>query len=267
MICRDFHCHNGGICQAVKSNKKQQYHPKCICPKHRAGLSCERPNLCLDYCLNNGRCVSTVDGTVDCICPAGLAGPRCERKVQKYAGEAGDTDNEVSDTIVTVLITLAAILGVVLFISGLLYFYRSSRLGAAFKHRRMAENLLASNNIEFANQMYMPEEDEDAEDSSDIIIMRETNNFSNPVYDSLFGSASAASSNSTAVIHEQDSCDKSAEVAGANNESQDLLSAQEKNQNNQTCDHPLLLGGGEESDQDPESVDLLTEKHRGNINL
>ena len=32
--------------------------------------------------------------------------------------------------------------------------------------------------------MYMPEEEED---DSDIIIMRDANNFSNPVYDSMFG--------------------------------------------------------------------------------
>ena len=76
-----------------------------------------------------------------------------------------------------------SIAGIILLVLGLVYFYRKTRLGGAFKHRRMAENLL-SNNIEFSNQMYMPEEEED---DSDIIIMRDANNFSNPVYDSMFG--------------------------------------------------------------------------------
>ena len=78
--CSSVKCQNGGICQAVKSTKKQQYHPKCICPKHRAGLHCERPNMCVNHCLNRGRCVYTADGTVSCICPFGLTGSRCERK-------------------------------------------------------------------------------------------------------------------------------------------------------------------------------------------
>ena len=78
---------------------------------------------------------------------------------------------------------MLSIAGIILLVLGLVYFYRKTRLGGAFKHRRMAENLL-SNNIEFSNQMYMPEEEED---DSDIIIMRDANNFSNPVYDSMFG--------------------------------------------------------------------------------
>ena len=97
-------------------------------------------------------------------------------------GFNSDTD-EVNNTVITVLVSMFSIAGIILLVLGLVYFYRKTRLGGAFKHRRMAENLL-SNNIEFSNQMYMPEEEED---DSDIIIMRDANNFSNPVYDSMFG--------------------------------------------------------------------------------
>ena len=102
----------------------------------------------------------------------------------------------------------------------------------------MAENLL-SNNIEFSNQMYLPEE----EDDSDIIIMRDqnnanhaTSNFSNPVYDSMFG------------------------------KNEHRRNEQRKNEQQQE----LLVdtsAGNEDPNEDPEAVDLLTERHRGNIEL
>lgn len=104
---------------------------------------------------------------------------------------------------------------------GLIYAYKRTRLGSAFKHRRMAENLL-SNNIEFNNQMFLPED----EDDSDIIVMRDAssrNNFSNPVYESMY-----------------------------NNTEQNALVQQEQPVN---------------PEEDPEAVDLLTERHRGNISL
>ena len=45
--------------------------------------------------------------------------------------------------------------------------------------------------------MYMPEEEED---DSDIIIMRDANNFSNPVYDSMFGPGNVTSLNSKVAV-------------------------------------------------------------------
>ena len=41
----------------VDTNKGPQ--PRCLCPKHRTGLFCDRPNLCLDHCLNGGTCQFT----------------------------------------------------------------------------------------------------------------------------------------------------------------------------------------------------------------
>lgn len=84
----------------------------------------------------------------------------------------------------------------------------------------MAENLL-SNNIEFNNQMFLPEDEEDQD--SDIIVMRDQrNNFSNPVYESMY------EQNAALVQQEQPT---------------------------------------NADEEDPESVDLLTERHRGNISL
>ena len=145
--------------------------------------------MCLNFCLNKGRCVSTQEGSVSCICPHGLGGSRCERKI----GPPPETDSdEIKSTLVTVLSTIGLIVGLILLGFGLFYFWKKTRLGSAFKHRRMAENLL-SNNIEFSNQMFMPEEDE-----SDIIIMREATNFSNPVYESMYNNQQ-----NEALLHEQ----------------------------------------------------------------
>ena len=241
--CKNFHCQNGGICQAVKSTKKQQYHPKCICPKNRSGLNCQRPNLCLNHCLNRGRCVLTSDGSVSCICPHGLAGSRCERKDTRH-WHPKDDQKEAKSAITSVLSGIGIICTLALLFGVLWYFCKKKRLVSAFKHRRMAENLL-SNNIEFSNQMYLPDE---REDDSDIIIMREPNHrnvsnnlenshFSNPVYDSMFG----RSGNS--------------DQEGNVKESEELLVdvRDEESQNHENLD--------------PESVDLLTERHRGNIEL
>ena len=41
----------------VETNKGPQ--PRCLCPKHRTGLFCDRPNLCLGHCLNGGTCQFT----------------------------------------------------------------------------------------------------------------------------------------------------------------------------------------------------------------
>lgn len=186
------------------------------------------------------------EGDVSCICPHGLAGSRCERKDTSHRrknnnGFNSDTD-EVNNTVITVLVSMFSIAGIILLVLGLVYFYRKTRLGGAFKHRRMAENLL-SNNIEFSNQMYMPEEEED---DSDIIIMRDANNFSNPVYDSMFGPGQPG---------HQASLVPNETLTGASpstQENQGLLSKENINL---------------EEQDDPESVDLLTEKHRGNISL
>ena len=101
----------------------------------------------------------------------------------------------------------------------------------------MAENLL-SNNIEFSNQMFMPEADEDAEDNGGSIIrMREPNNFSNPVYEDMYGGQQRSESENEGLLRPN-------EVTTAD-----------------------LIETVEDDDDNAEAVDLLTERHRGNISL
>ena len=237
--CSYIKCQNGGICTAVKSPKNHEYHRKCMCPKHWAGLECQRPNMCLNRCLNGGRCVSTIDGTVSCICPPHLTGPRCEYKRPSPFQPPPENDDEaqVNSTVITVISTVFGLCGLGGLILAIVYFYRKTRLGSAFKHRRMAENLL-SNNIEFSNQMFMPEADEDAEDTNggSIIRMRDTNNFSNPVYEEMYENARPNQGENEGLLPESEA----------------------------TAD---LIETMDENDENAEAVDLLTERHRGNISL
>ena len=236
-------CQNGGICSAVQF--KQQYHRKCICPLEWAGLECQRPNMCLNRCLNGGRCVSTIDGTVSCICPSHLTGSRCEYKRPSPFRPSKDDEKAVNSTVITVITSVFSLMAFLSVIGAIVYFYRKTRLGMAFKHRRMAENLL-SNNIEFSNQMYMPEEavdDDDHDEGHGHILLRETssNNFSNPVYENMYGN-------------------QNNDTPNQESENQGLL------QNNEEASQVDLIEIINDDD-DPESVDLLTEKHRGNISL
>jgi hypothetical protein len=138
-------------------------------------------------------------------------------------------------TIMSIMLSIVAVIGLV---GGLVYFYRKKRLGAAFKHRRMAENLVG-NNMEFPNQMFLPEEDEAGGHN---IPMSESTNFANPVYETMYGGGEAAASEANGGHHHQ-------EEEGLLASDPDQIDAQSVN------------------DHDSESVDLLTEKHRGNISL
>ena len=198
--------------------------------------------MCLNRCLNGGRCVYTSEGTVSCICPSHLTGSRCEYKRPSPFRPLNDDEAEVNSTVITVITTVFSLLAFLLVILAVMYFYRKTRLGMAFKHRRMAENLL-SNNIEFSNQMYMPEENRDENEEEDgNILLRETssNNFSNPVYENMYGS------------------NQGHQAA----ENQGLLQNSTENTNNAD-----LIEIINDDHDDPEAVDLLTEKHRGNISL
>ena len=176
-------------------------------------------------CLNGGRCVSTREGNVSCICPQGLTGPRCERKARMPDHKSHVDTEEVNSTVTSIVTSVLSILAAAFILALIIYFYRKKRLGSAFKHRRMAENLVA-NNIEFSNQMFTPEDDNEENHGSIILPMSESNNFSNPVYDSMY------------------------------EENHGLLA--------ENPDPDLIVNA---ADEDPESVDLLTEKHRGNISL
>ena len=249
--CKNVHCKNGGVCQAVRSSDTKSYHSKCICPTNQAGLECERPNLCLNFCQNGGSCVSDHEGQVSCICPPGLGGSRCHLS-SHY--EYKDDVEEANSIVAQILIGVFSVLAFVALVFGVFYVYKRTRLGAAFKHRRMAENLL-SNNAEFANQIYLQEEDDVGGDG---IPMSVSTHFSNPVYESMYN-------------EEANEADEDGGVTAG-------LLADPSNDHHQHQHHGQHggrhHGGGHHSEhhlieehQDEESVDLLTEKHRGNISL
>ena len=86
----------------------------------------------------------------------------------------------------------------------------------------------------------MPEAEEDAEDSNggSIIRMRDTNNFSNPVYEEMYENQRGQNSEG---------------------ENEGLLRPEAA-----TAD---LIETLDDNDDNAEAVDLLTERHRGNISL
>ena len=218
-----------------------------MCPPNRAGLECERPNLCVNLCLNQGRCVSDQEGHVSCICPHGLAGPRCEFKAHSNPDDGkrdaqNDDIKEVNETVAHILITVLTIVGLASLTFGGIFLYKRTRLGAAFKHRRMAENLL-SNNTEYANQIYTHHGEDDDENAGGIP-MSVSSHFSNPVYESMYEGANVG----------QDEQNDDEEATGLLNDQADLINIDPDQIDAQSL-------------QDEESVDLLTEKHRGNISL
>ncbi len=241
-------CHNGGVCQAVRNN---QYHAKCVCPKDRAGLFCQKPNLCLDNCLNGGKCYWTREGSVSCVCRAGFGGPRCEHKATGPPLGIGDNDDtkEVNSTIVSILSILTSILVVVGLAGGLFLLYRKKRLGSAFKHRRMAENLIG-NQMEFPNQMFSLTED-DVNGGGSGIPMSDSVNFANPVYETIYGDPDRP------ILRTAEAGRDRGGSAIAASESEGLLTDADRI-DTQSLNNEAVV---------PEAVDLLTERHRGNIDL
>ena len=159
-----------------------------------------------------------------------------------------------------ILIGVFSVLSFVALVFGAFYVYKRTRLGAAFKHRRMAENLLSNNGAaEFANQIFLQEEDD--VNGGDGIPMSVSTHFSNPVYESMYNEEANEDPD------EEDGGVTAGLLADSSND----------------CDHHHQHGGRHhggghhsehhliedvhQDDDDEESVDLLTEKHRGNISL
>ena len=158
-----------------------------------------------------------------------------------------------------ILIGVFSVLAFMALVFGAFYVYKRTRLGAAFKHRRMAENLLSNNaGAEFANQIFL-QEDDDVNGGLDGIPMSvSSTHFSNPVYESMYR-------NEVEEANEDE--DDGGVTAGL------LADPAHDHEHHHGGRHG---GGGHHSEHnlieelhqdDEESVDLLTEKHRGNISL
>jgi hypothetical protein len=113
------------------------------------------------------------------------------------------------------------------------FVFRRRKLSEAFKHRRMAESLVngGSSNIEFPNQIYLRDHNVDDDDNNERSRNDVATNFVNPVYETMFSPEE--------VDIEENS---------------ELLSVHDRDNYDQHQD-------------ESESADLLTEKHRGNISL
>ena len=247
--CDDLVCYNGGVCQSyVSPNDRSTMIGKCICPKHRAGRNCEKPNLCIDRCLNGGFCRWSEDGSsVSCACRKGFKGERCQIKDkedrQKSSSSSSssssstkpvDSDEEVESDVVKIVVS---IIGVVLTVAAVVFItfvFRRKKLSDAFKHRRMAEILVnggvggvgGASNQDFPNQIHLRDRNDDENSRIDI-----ATNFVNPVYETMFSPEEVEMEENSELLSVHDRCDD--------------------------------INHHDES----ESADLLTERHRGNISL
>ena len=178
----------------------------------------------------------------------GYKGPRCEYKAPRPERPTGHVDTEdVNNTVVSVISILTAILVVVGISGGLFVLYRKRRLGSAFKHRRMAENLIG-NGTEFPNQMFSLTEDDGEAVGLHSMSMSGSTNFENPVYDTIYGDPDRPILRPGA----------SAGLATTPAESEVLLADADRIDDVQSLSNEAMSS---------EAVDLLTEKHRGNIEL
>lgn len=269
----EFKCENHGICRHFPTSNTTE----CVCPKTQAGTFCEKPNLCLNYCWNGGQCVWTSESSVHCQCPSGFAGSRCDirlsREVTAKPPHIDATDSEEIRSFTSTILLMLGILilcGLVLCLG--VAFHKRHHLGNAFKHRRMAETLVG-NNVEYSNQMFLPNE----EDDDDLIVMNggtgeeggeeasiaaggsrrrrvaegtsfrlenhNPNSFGNPVYESQY--------------------DNDAEREGL------LMEHQELSDSNQFLldDDAVAPNGSVQFPDEEQRCDLLTEKHKGKIRL
>ena len=167
--------------------------------------------------------------------------------------------DEANSTVAQILIGVFSVLAFMALVFGAFYVYKRTRLGAAFKHRRMAENLLSNNagGAEFANQIFL-QEDDDVNGGLDGIPMSvSSTHFSNPVYESMYR-------NEVEANEDEDDGGVTAGLLADPAHDHEHHHGGHNGGGGHHSEHQLI----EELHQDDEeSVDLLTEKHRGNISL
>jgi hypothetical protein len=192
--CEGWHCLNGGICEAVPTNSTLgQYKARCICDDRWRGVKCQHEDRCYKHCMNGGTCRELARDRVQCHCPPGYYGPRCN--IPLMTKDRLPQQHEVDNTAITsmtVTIISVSIVAVML-TGGIIYLImvmtRRRRLTSPFKHRRMGEPRgPGSAGMEFANRMFLQDEDEIPEEQ-DAFTMEElqpSTNFVNPVYETMF---------------------------------------------------------------------------------
>ena len=126
-------------------------------------------------------------GPPTCICLKGFHGFRCEESSSAIEHSIDNTAiNSLTITIVAVSIVSVALVGAVVY---LVYFtMHRRRLTSPFRHRRMnddARQFGRSNNMEFANRMFLQDDDEE-ESGITMEELEPSRNFVNPVYETMF---------------------------------------------------------------------------------
>ena len=96
--------------------------------------------------------------------------------------------NSLTVTIVAVSIVSVALVAALIYL--LVFLLHRRKVTSPFKHRRMNDNARPrSNNMEFANRMFLQDDDEDGSDEQGTFSMEElepSSNFVNPVYETMF---------------------------------------------------------------------------------
>ena len=183
--CYEVRCLNGGVC-TVDTNSMEA---RCICDSRFRGLRCEAEVY--GHCMHGGSPYQDLDGTTRCICPQGFHGFRCELQQELDSGAMehsidNTAINSLTITIVAVSIVSVCLVGAVLY---LVYFtINRRRLTSPFRHQRMTDGgrFEQSNNMEFANRMFLQDEDEEETRPMGRDEMEPPRNFANPVYETMF---------------------------------------------------------------------------------
>jgi len=115
-------------------------------------------------------------------------------------GVDNTTINSLTVTIVSVSMVSLALVAALLY---LVYFtVHRRRLSSPFRHRRMTEREGQSrtNNMEFANRMFLQDEMEDEEETLTMEELEPSRNFVNPVYETMFQESSGPIIKTTASL-------------------------------------------------------------------
>jgi len=192
--CSENICQNGGICAAVNSNGSSlQYVAECICDERYKGEHCQHLNKCFMHCMNGGTCVTDVkDGdNVFCHCPPAWYGSRCGLPYGDPGQREHSLDNtainSLTVTIVSVSIVSVALVAILVYL--LVFLLHRRRVTSPFKHRRMNDGSRPrSNNMEFANRMFLQDDDDISEEQGAFTMeeLEPSTNFVNPVYETMF---------------------------------------------------------------------------------
>ena len=187
-LCGEAACQHGGLCSRDLT---------CSCPPGYSGQYCQLADLWHQHSCLNGGSLTTDPGqegqeVARCLCPPGYTGFRCQVVTRGEPGGGGQqgvdntTINSLTVTIVSVSMVSLALVAALLY---LVYFtVHRRRLSSPFRHRRMTEREGQSrtNNMEFANRMFLQDEMEDEEETLTMEELEPSRNFVNPVYETMF---------------------------------------------------------------------------------